>query len=145
MRDKPAEAGARLTEIPGTVPALTNLPAGCVFAPRCALADQRCRAETPPFEEKRPGHWVACWHSARLAGGAMLEPQTQAGGATPPAGPAPAPVLEVTSLKKHFPIKKGILRRTVGHVFAVDDVSFSIAEGETLGLVGKVIAMITLL
>ena len=137
MRDKPAEAGARLTEIPGTVPALTNLPAGCVFAPRCALADQRCRAETPPFEEKRPGHWAACWHSARLAGGAMLEPQTQAGGATPPAGPAPAPVLEVTSLKKHFPIKKGILRRTVGHVFAVDDVSFSIAEGETLGLVGE--------
>ena len=47
------------------------------------------------------------------------------------------PVLEVTGLKKHFPVKKGILRRTVGHVYAVDGVSFSIAEGETLGLVGE--------
>jgi peptide/nickel transport system ATP-binding protein len=69
MRGEPAEAGARLTEIPGMVPALTNLPAGCIFAPRCALADQRCKAEYPPYEEKRPGHWAACWHSAQLAGG----------------------------------------------------------------------------
>jgi len=69
MRGKPSEALARLAEIPGTVPALTNLPPGCTFAPRCALADQHCRAEYPPYEEKRPGHWAACWHSAELAGG----------------------------------------------------------------------------
>src|ERR1700690_137666 len=48
-----------------------------------------------------------------------------------------APVLEVTGLKKHFPLRKGLLRGLVGHVFAVDGVSFSIAEGETLGLVGE--------
>ncbi len=48
-----------------------------------------------------------------------------------------APVLEVANLKKHFPVKKGVLRRTVGHVYAVDDVTFSIGEGETLGLVGE--------
>jgi oligopeptide/dipeptide ABC transporter ATP-binding protein len=46
-------------------------------------------------------------------------------------------VLEVTGLKKLFPVKKGILRRTVGHVLAVDGVSFAIASGETLGLVGE--------
>jgi oligopeptide/dipeptide ABC transporter ATP-binding protein len=55
--------------------------------------------------------------------------------------PAPAranaPVLEVTGLKKHFPIKKGLLSRTAGYVYAVDGVSFSIGEGETLGLVGE--------
>ncbi len=50
---------------------------------------------------------------------------------------AAAPVLEVSGLKKHFAIKKGILRRTTGHVFAVDGVSFSIGHGETLGLVGE--------
>lgn len=47
------------------------------------------------------------------------------------------PVLEVNGLKKHFPIKKGMLRKTVGQVYAVDGVNFSIAEGETLGLVGE--------
>jgi oligopeptide/dipeptide ABC transporter ATP-binding protein len=48
-----------------------------------------------------------------------------------------APLIEVTDLKKHFPIRKGILSRTVGNVLAVDGVSFSINEGETLGLVGE--------
>lgn len=47
------------------------------------------------------------------------------------------PVLEVSGLKKHFPLKKGLLRRTAGYVYAVDGVSFSVAEGETLGLVGE--------
>jgi len=48
-----------------------------------------------------------------------------------------APVIDVEGLKKHFPIRKGLLRRLVGQVHAVDGVSFSIAEGETLGLVGE--------
>ncbi len=58
----------RLREIPGMVPALTDLPPGCRFAPRCAYADALSRAEYPPYEEKRPGHWAACWHSDRLYG-----------------------------------------------------------------------------
>jgi oligopeptide/dipeptide ABC transporter ATP-binding protein len=47
------------------------------------------------------------------------------------------PLIEVTDLKKHFPIRKGVLGRTVGNVLAVDGVSFSIDEGQTLGLVGE--------
>src|SRR6516162_7832994 len=47
------------------------------------------------------------------------------------------PIIAVEGLKKHFPVKKGLLRRTTGHVFAVDGVSFSVDEGETLGLVGE--------
>jgi oligopeptide transport system ATP-binding protein len=46
-------------------------------------------------------------------------------------------LLEVSHLKKYFPIKRGILSKTVGHVKAVDDVSFTIRKGETLGLVGE--------
>jgi oligopeptide/dipeptide ABC transporter ATP-binding protein len=57
--------------------------------------------------------------------------------AEPPAQAAAPLVLEVMGLKKHFPIQKGLLRRTTGHVFAVDGVSFSIRAGQTLGLVGE--------
>ena len=46
-------------------------------------------------------------------------------------------ILEVKDLKKHFPIRKGLWRRTVGYVKAVDGVSFHICRGETLGLVGE--------
>ena len=58
----------RLKEIPGVVPPLTSLPPGCAFAPRCALADDRCRQVAPDYEQKRTGHWAACWQSERLDG-----------------------------------------------------------------------------
>lgn len=47
------------------------------------------------------------------------------------------PILEVKQLKKYFPIRKGVFSRIQGHVKAVDDVSFSIMPGETLGIVGE--------
>ena len=50
---------------------------------------------------------------------------------------ANVPVLDVRNLKKHFPVRKGLLRKVAGHVYAVDGVSFSIARGQTLGLVGE--------
>jgi peptide/nickel transport system ATP-binding protein len=66
-----AEAnGQRLAEIPGVVPSLKEAIPGCIFAPRCAHATQRCRSEYPPLEEKAPGHWVACWEADRLASAA---------------------------------------------------------------------------
>src|SRR5438093_476132 len=64
----PVAPNGRLKEIPGLVPALTNPPPGCSFAPRCPFADDRCRSFYPPYEQKRPGHWAACWHSERLYG-----------------------------------------------------------------------------
>jgi oligopeptide/dipeptide ABC transporter ATP-binding protein len=56
----------RLTEIKGMVPSLHNLPAGCIFAPRCEFATEQCRAAYPPLVEHRPGHVIACWHADRL-------------------------------------------------------------------------------
>jgi peptide/nickel transport system ATP-binding protein len=60
-----AKPDARLTEIPGMVPSLTNLPPGCAFAPRCKLAIDRCRAEYPPLQDFN-GHLAACWRADEL-------------------------------------------------------------------------------
>ena len=51
--------------------------------------------------------------------------------------PNHTPLLEVKNLRKYFPIQKGFLKKTIGNVRAVDDVSFFVEEGETLGLVGE--------
>jgi peptide/nickel transport system ATP-binding protein len=53
----------RLQEIPGIVPALFALPKGCAFAARCSKATDICRRERPTYDEKRPGHWAACWNA----------------------------------------------------------------------------------
>ena len=52
-------------------------------------------------------------------------------------GTTPQPLIEARHLKKYFPIRKGVLQREVARVHAVDDVSFAVQEGETLGLVGE--------
>ncbi|RJG42858.1 ABC transporter ATP-binding protein [Mesorhizobium sp. DCY119] len=62
-----SEEDDRLADISGTVPPLWDLPKGCAFAPRCPNASARCLEERPPFEEKRPGHWAACWEHADAA------------------------------------------------------------------------------
>jgi oligopeptide/dipeptide ABC transporter ATP-binding protein len=70
--DEAVEAPAartRLNEIKGLVPSLMDLPQGCTFAPRCSYATDQCRAAFPPLEQRWPGHWVACWHAARLQQG----------------------------------------------------------------------------
>jgi peptide/nickel transport system ATP-binding protein len=70
MQGDSERADGRLREIPGLVPALSDLPQGCAFAPRCAFADERCRKQYPPYEEKRAGHWAACWNSDTRYGAA---------------------------------------------------------------------------
>jgi peptide/nickel transport system ATP-binding protein len=59
-------APPRLAEIPGMVPSLREPIVGCAFAPRCAYATARCRAEAPALEAKAPGHVAACFESELL-------------------------------------------------------------------------------
>ena len=63
-----AAAGARirLEEIRGMVPSMREAIPGCVFAPRCGYATDRCRTEYPPLETKAEGHVVACWEADRI-------------------------------------------------------------------------------
>ena len=65
MRGGRGETKTRLEEIKGIVPALTNLPAGCTFAPRCPHADRQMPARVSALRGEAPGHWAACWRSER--------------------------------------------------------------------------------
>jgi peptide/nickel transport system ATP-binding protein len=55
-----------LTGIPGRPPSLTSMPSGCRFRDRCPFAFAKC-TDTPPFEEVKPGHYVACWKVSQEA------------------------------------------------------------------------------
>lgn len=54
-------SGKLLTEIPGNVPALNQLPKGCAFHPRCPDVMERCKTHKPELQEISPGHEVSCW------------------------------------------------------------------------------------
>ncbi len=124
--------GGELATIPGQVPALANMPSGCRFAARCPQAMAVCREQSPAWREIATGHVVRChWQGEAALSSPEIRPEPQAPTAEKPA------LLEVAGLKVHFPIRKGILQRTVGQVRAVDGVSLTLAPGRTLALVGE--------
>lgn len=125
--------GAPLRTIVGQVPALSALPPGCRFAPRCPQAMPVCREENPAWRLEACGAQVRChWQNEGEAVPAAGE------SATDDAAPATeAPLLQIRDLAVHFPIRKGILQRVVGQVKAVDGVSLTLAPGRTLALVGE--------
>ena len=148
MRSIPGEEkrGTELETIPGTVPPSTEFPPGCRFSGRCHREMEGCRDTVPELMEKGPGHLVACHlfdaefmatPGARPLGTGPLE---AASGITRPfKTPAldESPVLEVKGLKVHYPVRKGLLKRTTSHVRAVDGIDLTLKRGSTLALVGE--------
>jgi peptide/nickel transport system ATP-binding protein len=158
-RSQPLEA------IAGTVPPLWQRFEGCRFAPRCGQALAQCAGTLPPVQTLAGGHEVRCWlpmggpaqsAAARLAAAsvptvplasaplAWVPPVASAPALAPavrPAGAgqgaAPVPLLRVQNLRVSFPIRSGLLQRVTGHFHAVRDVSFEVAAGQTLALVGE--------
>jgi len=127
--------GAALEVIPGQVPSLAGPFPGCRFADRCEHAFERCRVEPPGWTRVGDAHQVRCHLREREAAGELATPATtELYGVEREASP---PLLEVRGLEVHFPIRRGILKRTVGHVKAVDGVSLAVAAGRTLALVGE--------
>ncbi|NJD24092.1 MAG: ABC transporter ATP-binding protein [Betaproteobacteria bacterium] len=124
--------GQRLVTIPGQVPALAAMPAGCRFADRCPHVMAVCRERAPAWRVAGEGHALRChWQGGgqaeQFAGHAVSELDLDSG----------RPFLAVADLKVHFPIRRGLLQRTVGHVRAVDGVSLAVSAGRTLALVGE--------
>jgi peptide/nickel transport system ATP-binding protein len=126
-----------LYSIPGTPPDLSQLPPGCRFAPRCRYAQKQCHEVSPDLEGE-PAHQYACFFpvTTRQARAAARRVLTRAA-APEDATDADKPLLTVEHLVKEFPITKGVLQRKVGSIQAVSDVSFTVARGETFGLVGE--------
>jgi peptide/nickel transport system ATP-binding protein len=131
-----AKRGAELETIPGQVPALSGEFRGCRFADRCEHAFERCRAEAPPWTRVAEGHLVRC-HLRERERAPSIVAHAVARAAPPRDARTGRALLEVSGLKVHFPIRRGILKRTVGHVRAVDGVSLAIPSGRTLALVGE--------
>jgi peptide/nickel transport system ATP-binding protein len=129
---KAENRGLGLDVIPGIVPALNQTFAHCRFADRCELARDSCRNSLPPWRGD-PENGYRCHLSAD-----EMQDLGRSQNAAPSAGrEGGQALLDVRGLKVHFPIQKGVLRRVVGHVKAVDGVGLEIATGRTVALVGE--------
>jgi peptide/nickel transport system ATP-binding protein len=117
----------RLDTIPGFLPSLGAELPGCVFAERCALADQRCHDEEPPLVQLGSGHESRCWYHERaheLPRQEVVEAHETVIDRSAP------PVVQFDNLGKIF-------RQRGQEVHALAEVSAKIWPGETLGLVGE--------
>ncbi len=140
----------RLYNIPGIPPDLSDKMDNCRFNPRCPNATERCRSEEPALEPDATNadHEFACFHPVGTAEGqetpvliataeeraAMLE---RAESRVSELAERKA-LLEIDHLVKEFAVTSGaITQRKIGSVKAVSDVSFTVREGETFGLVGE--------
>lgn len=147
------QGGRKLAAIPGQVPALGEIGAGCRFAARCDQAWALCREKAPDWLQVE-GRGVRCHLFGKIEDRGLrieeregaqeaeefnpiLDPQSSIPDYRSPILNPRSPILEVNDLKVHFPIRKGLLQRTVGYVKAVDGVDLQMRRGHTVALVGE--------
>jgi len=147
LPDVDAPKGTRtLHPIEGRVPSPANLPAGCIFAPRCQQVEPECLAGRPHLKEISPGHQVRCfraWDWTAVKENWKTEDLVPLKESCPDRnGNTEENVLNVKNAKVYYPVPF----KTVGGLFgmekrsyvrASDDVSFSVKRGRTLGIVGE--------
>lgn len=132
---KVADSGnTELFSIKGSIPNLSEMPQGCRFHPRCPFATETCKSSNPPLESIN-GRRSACWYAEDFARQADWRFSAQPQESHPEEVKEQAqraPLLEIHNAAKYYPLK-----RSGKTIRAVDDVSFTIYEGETFGLVGE--------
>ncbi len=128
-----------LAVIQGNVPSLAQQFNGCRFVDRCNQALAICHNTIPQWYPVTSGHQVRCHLYQQNALGKPPIDNTNQCITTldVKSNTTEETLLQVTDLKVHFPIRKGLLKRIVGHVKAVDGVSLKIVTGKTLALVGE--------
>jgi len=123
--------GQNLEVIHGSVPPLNQTFAGCRFVDRCDYAQDKCHNQPPKIENLSANHSLRCHFSD------LTSKSTEVSAHKQEQSTKAESLLEVKNLKVHFPIHKGVFRRVVGHVKAVDGVSLTIPVGKTVALVGE--------
>ncbi len=121
-----------LDVIAGIVPPLDQEFTHCRFAERCELAYEACKAELPPWRGAADDGFRCHLEADEVTlheGGPAAQDDDSGG--------SQEGLLHVSDLKVHFPIHKGVLRRVIGHVKAVDGVDLAIPAGRTVALVGE--------
>jgi peptide/nickel transport system ATP-binding protein len=142
-----ARRGESLAAIRGSVPPLWLTFEGCRFAPRCDRAFGPCPSTRPALEPLGSSRSVRCLLYTDLAPSDGPAPESgpvestavapTAGRASPVLEAGTGPLLRVENLAVRFPIRRGLLQRTTGVFSAVDGISFDVAAGKTLALVGE--------
>lgn len=132
---KPEDAPYLLNAIPGMVPPATEYGEGCLFANRCEFVMDVCKKKESPAYSMEPGSQVAC-HLYDQRKTPFLDHDRERRPA-PPRNIESSLILSAQSLKTHFPVRKGVFRRTAAYIKAVDDVSLNFKRGSTLALVGE--------
>lgn len=146
LPDVDAPKGTRtLHPIDGRVPSPGNLPKGCIFSPRCEFAREDCVDKHPSLEEITPGHQARCLYAYQwLEKGVrwddrFVEPDSICPDRLEDTEEA---ILSVKDARVYYPIPFKTVRGLFGlekrnYVRAVDDISFTIKRGRTLGVVGE--------
>jgi len=132
-RDQPLEV------IKGSVPSLSQQFKGCRFEGRCDYAWTPCRERLPEWQQAGEGHGVRCFRADAelLAQWPEVVKNVPDKIQSHKAIAAQTALLQVNGLKVHFPIRKGLLKRVAGYVYAVDGLDLQIEPGKTLALVGE--------
>ncbi|MEV4475638.1 ABC transporter ATP-binding protein [Nonomuraea sp. NPDC049504] len=132
LPESATDGDGRLYSIPGLPPDLSRPLTGCRFAPRCRFATDECRTGDIALTAAGNGHAFACLHPVTEP--VVLAPPT---GREQAATAAAEPILSVRDLVKEYDAGGAGLKRSSGKVSAVAGVSFEVAPGETLGIVGE--------